>query len=388
MKQSKAEKPQKLSISLESFIENFKDQIPDQIEHKILFHLYEASGFQRHYDSSIFSIPVSLTQSHKLALANLIHQAKNKLNLIECIEKYCSLLLTHPNAEARKIPSLFMDLDKEFQSESFSSNLKATKSIFLNTLSLLEKRNRIELSKLKKADYSSSCFKILDSKKLAIVRGTKVKFFDSFQNQIDEVIFTKDTNIKTPRLKKGSDYQVVVTREGKAYSVSNQELINDSETEVLIGGFHYAPGGNASDARQGGDNKPQINPFSLWDVAWRPAACDPRGMTLIDGEFWCDIYPMTEDGKNSYGKKIRTNIDWWETNEHIANQGKRCPSEEQFQKLAFGTTENQSSGARIEKASLAEKFTSKWGVMMSTGCYYVWGNPFTIPDPSKEENPL
>jgi len=56
-----------------------------------------------------------------------------------------------------------------------------------------------------------------------------------------------------------------------------------------IGGFHYAPGGNAA-AQAGGDTTPAINEYSLWDLKWRPACPDPRGMALVASMFWCDIY--------------------------------------------------------------------------------------------------
>ena len=45
--------------------------------------------------------------------------------------------------------------------------------------------------------------------------------------------------------------------------------------DSVLGGFHYAPGGNAP-ARSGGDDVPAINPCSLWDVAFRPACADQR----------------------------------------------------------------------------------------------------------------
>ena len=33
-----------------------------------------------------------------------------------------------------------------------------------------------------------------------------------------------------------------------------------------------------------------INEFSIWDVKFRPSCEDPRGMALVSGQFWADIY--------------------------------------------------------------------------------------------------
>ena len=368
----------KTVFSLEVFIENFKDQTPDPVEHRLLYSLYESVGFHRTYTSKVFELPSS-GKVHKLAIANYLHQAKNKLDLLKCIEFYGSLMLTHSNDEVRKFPVLLMGSLEE-QAQDLFDAIQKCKDRLIAYVAALEVQDKLELRKLVKVDYNKACMQVVNDKEFAILAGTQVVFDDK------TVTFEKDTVVKIPRPKKGSDYQVVVTKSGKVVVNKDNDLASDTSDSLLIGGFHYAPGGNADDKRQGGDENPQINPCSIWDLAWRPMASDPRSMTLIENEFWCDIYPMTEDGKNTYGEKVRTNIDWWETNETIANQGKRCPSEEQFQKLAFGTTENKSSGNKIEKASLAAPFTSKWGVMMSTGCYYVWGNPFTIPEPTDDIN--
>jgi hypothetical protein len=65
-----------------------------------------------------------------------------------------------------------------------------------------------------------------------------------------------------------------------------------------IGGFHYAPGGNASFSLNAGDGgtTPQINEFSFHDLKWKPSVADPRGLTLVgDGSFWCGIYHLAGD---------------------------------------------------------------------------------------------
>jgi hypothetical protein len=212
---------------------------------------------------------------------------------------------------------------------------------------------------------------VTDLKKMFIKGGVKVDVNGT------EVSFDKDTAITFNKPKKGQDYQVVVHKNGKIEAVFSEDLVNDTDDSVLIGGFHFAPGSNGSDESKGGDTTPQVNPYSIWDLRFRPIAFDPRGMALVDNDFWCDIYLMTDKGSR-YGEPVKVNINWWDANAELHKLGKRCPSEKEFHQLAFGTTENKSSGTRIEKTGCVPEFTSKWGMMMSTGCYYVWGSPFMI----------
>lgn len=95
--------------------------------------------------------------------------------------------------------------------------------------------------------------------------------------------------VTMPALVAGTDYAVWVAQDGAVQASSNFVAAPGAGVWRLVGGFHYAPGGNAA-ARAGGDTVPAINEFSLWDAKWRPACADPRGMALVAGGFWADIY--------------------------------------------------------------------------------------------------
>lgn len=175
-----------------------------------------------------------------------------------------------------------------------------------------------------------------------------------------------------------------------------------------IGGFHYAPGGNAA-AQAGGDTTPVINPYSFWDLKFRPACPDPRGMTLVANSFWADIYFTGVDhlinGTSKYnvtiadgasppkiplqfgGNGITTYaaFNWWEAAEVMQAHGKRMPTYSEFSTLAFGTTEATSSGGSdvpttgvsgTGATNAWNKFTSRWGVIQATGCLWIRGANF------------
>ena len=168
-----------------------------------------------------------------------------------------------------------------------------------------------------------------------------------------------------------------------------------------LGGFHYAPGGNTAGE---GKTTAQINAFSCWDLKWKPTCLDPRGMTLIANKFWVDIYLLNrtaynassvpsslynvniadgetdststplvpaEFGGNGSTRYVKAN--WWNMAECLGSFGKRHPTNQEFSMLAYGTTEESSIGADPVTTGLSGgTYTSKWGVMQSTGCLWVW----------------
>ena len=178
----------------------------------------------------------------------------------------------------------------------------------------------------------------------------------------------------------------------------------------LIGGFHYAPGGNAA-AQAGGNTTAQINEYSFWDLKFRPSCDDPRGMTLVADHFWSDIYllntdpdtngtsandktiangnadyPIIPDAFGGDGTTTYGSFTWFEAQEILGAYGKRAPTYSEFMQLAYGTTEEQDRGNDPVTTGFAtsntatnngdEEFTSKWGVIQSTGVYYVWSRDF------------
>lgn len=119
---------------------------------------------------------------------------------------------------------------------------------------------------LVKADPASPCLKVLGRDVITIKAGT------SFNGHT----FANDTALEMPKLVAGRDYIILVDVTG----VDVQPLDGVPDGNRVLGGFHFAPGGNAT-ARAGGDNVPAINSYSLWDQSFRPSCPDPRGMTLV-----------------------------------------------------------------------------------------------------------
>jgi hypothetical protein len=163
-----------------------------------------------------------------------------------------------------------------------------------------------------------------------------------------------------------------------------------------IGGFHYAPGGNAT-SQSGGNTTPAINAYSFWDLKFKPSCPDPRGMTLVGGGYWVDIYLTGVDaitnGSSKYNvtiadgsspPKIPTmfggngsttygSLTWFETMELATAFGKRCMTQQEFMSAAYGTTDASSVGSDQGSTVLNAAYTSKWGMIQSTGVMWIWG---------------
>lgn len=151
-----------------------------------------------------------------------------------------------------------------------------------------------------------------------------------------------------------------------------------------VGGFHF-------------DLTSAINQYSIWDLRHRPVCQDPRGMVLVNGLFWVDMYLCNSNpvaygtsksgvavasgavlptraavfGGGSYG-----NMDWYTANEIAASNGKRLLSEAEFSVAAYGVTENQSLGgaaSTIPTTAYQAGYRSVWGCEQMTGHHSVWG---------------
>jgi len=199
----------------------------------------------------------------------------------------------------------------------------------------------------------------------------------------------------------GTDYAIYACTDGTIRSDSNFSAPTGYTTtnSRKIGGFHYAAGANAA-AQAGGNTIPTINSYSFWDLKFKPACNDPRGMTLVAGNFWADIYLTNTDPDTNGTSKYNVNIadgasppkvptkfggngittyttyTWWEANEVLAANGKRSASYQEYAALAFGTTEASAIGTDQVSTILNAVYTSKWGVMQSTGVMDVWGKDF------------
>ncbi len=244
---------------------------------------------------------------------------------------------------------------------------------------------------LLKLDPYSPAFSLLAGV-LTLKAGTKCLVNDRL------ISFPSGTTVQLPSLTAGTDYAIYATVNGTIVADANSSAPTGytAGTALKIGGFHYAPGGNAS-AQAGGDANPAINPYSIWDLKWRPSCLDPRGMTLVSGGFWADIYHLntTPDilGTSKYGAAIATgaalpkvaaafggdgvasypDMSWWTASELLAAFGKRLPTQQEFAALAYGVTEASSVGPQTLTSGLDAPRTSRWGVMQATGNIWVWG---------------
>jgi len=188
----------------------------------------------------------------------------------------------------------------------------------------------------------------------------------------------------------GCDYVVTIVR-GKAVA---QPMASASIPANAIGGFHFAPGGNAA-AEAGGDGVPAINPHSIWDRNFRPACKDPRGMTLVDvpgkGRIWCDIYLLGKDhleqGTSRFGVTIAdgtdrpqnpaggtfAKFDYAAACAVMKHHDKKLLGAEEFFTATIGVIEKTAATGEPKSTGLDAPRTSRWGVMQATGNMWVWG---------------
>jgi hypothetical protein len=253
-----------------------------------------------------------------------------------------------------------------------------------------------------KADPTTVAFTKTGNGTADINAGTKVAVGSAV------VTFSTATAITMPALAAGTDYAIWVKDDATIEATTNFTSAPGAGNWRKIGGFHYAPGGNAT-AQSGGNTTAQINEHSLWDLKFRPACPDPRGMTLIAGGFWADIYWLGVDhhvnGTSKYnvtiadgssppkkplafggnGSTTQADGNWWNLNEVLRSHGKRPPTYDEFAALAYGTTEATSSGGTdvpttgvngTGATSGWQVFTSKWGVIQASGCMWSWGAEF------------
>ena len=92
-------------------------------------------------------------------------------------------------------------------------------------------------------------------------------------------IIASGTSITMPALTAGTDYAIWCAPDG-TLEADASFTVAPTANGRLIGGFHYAPGGNAA-AQAGGNTTAQINEYSFWDLKFRPSGDDPRGLTLV-----------------------------------------------------------------------------------------------------------
>lgn len=246
-----------------------------------------------------------------------------------------------------------------------------------------------------KAAATEVAFVKTGSNTLSIKAGTSISVAGRMR------IFAAQTAVIVPALTSGTDYAIYVCADGTlradaSFTAPSGYTVENSRK---IGGFHYAPGGCAA-ARAGGNNTPQINEYSLWDIKFRPNCSDPRGMALVANAFWADIYLTGVDhyinGTSKYntvmadgssppkvpalfggnGITAYTTLTWWEAAEIAVSNGKRLPTYAEFAGLAFGSTEASSIGTDPVSTVWNAAYVSKWGCNQATGVLWQWGDEF------------
>jgi len=216
--------------------------------------------------------------------------------------------------------------------------------------------------------------------------------------EVDGAIKTiaSGASIAMPTLVAGTDYAIWAKTDGTLEATSNHTSPPTANARK-VGGFHYAAGGNAT-GTSGGDTTASINAYSFWDLKWRPACSDPRGMALVADGFWVDIYLANTDcdtnGTSKYnvtiadgssppkvptkfggnGSTTYGSLTWFESCELASAYGERLLTQREFMAMAYGTTEASSIGSDQGSTILNAAYTSKWGVMQSTGVMWIWGD--------------
>jgi len=175
----------------------------------------------------------------------------------------------------------------------------------------------------------------------------------------------------------------------------------------IVGGYHYIPSGRPTAFNNGSPTATaEILEYSIWDLTWRPVCPDPRGMTCVDGRFWCDLYFC---GSTSYANttfaavqssKIGLTIadnsspalipsfyggngstaytltggnnpgSWYNFAEVAHSFGKRFMFSWEFQAAAFGAPEAGSRGS--DPGTVIWERASKWGLAQATGTLNIW----------------
>lgn len=255
-----------------------------------------------------------------------------------------------------------------------------------------------------KADAGSPAFMLTGTNAISIYNGAHIQRSNGYVKT-----FVDNTPVEFEGdLVAGTDYAIYILNDGVVVASANFSAPAGYTTSDSrkIGGFHYAPGGNATGFNTGGNTTPQINPYSLWDLKFRPACNDPRGMALVAGSFWADIYltgtdidangssrngvtiadgatpPKVPtmfggDGSTTYGSFTQ-----FEATEALSSVGKQLLTYDEFMVAAFGSSEEISRGSNAITTGIStsntgssnsdESFTSIWGVMQSSGCMWVW----------------
>lgn len=268
---------------------------------------------------------------------------------------------------------------------------------FLTLVCALFSHSVLAVPILSKQDSFSPVFNKVGAS-IAIKAGTNVSFGDTTCS------YDSVTYAVMPPLLAGSNYRIAVKQD---CSLEAYTYLTDLPSGAkVIGGFHHLPGGQAANYDQGGSGAPTILEWSIWDLNFRPACRNPRGMTRVgNAGFWIDIYfagttyaidgvsrnndtiitganpPVRATDYGGNGVEKLTTFNWWDANEMVRQWGKRLPSYKEMVLAGFGTKEGQGRGLHPVKSGLDthnagsvpdSAFTSKWGLIQATGVLWIW----------------
>jgi len=244
-----------------------------------------------------------------------------------------------------------------------------------------------------KADPFSAVFSKTGAQSVSLKAGTTIEVAGITKS------YAVSTAVVMPALVGGTDYAIYACTDGTVRADASFTAPTGYTTanSRRIGGFHYGIGDRNVSAT------PNINAYSLWDLKWRPACPDPRGMVLVAGGFWCDIYLLGvnhhTDGTSKYGATIADgstppkvsplfggngttdygSLTWHEAAEVMASHGKALLSYGEFSAMAYGVSEGTSVGSDPVTTGRSANYTSKWGIEQATGCMWQWGSEFGGP---------
>ncbi len=240
-----------------------------------------------------------------------------------------------------------------------------------------------------KADPLTVCFTKTGAGAASIKAGTYVFVGSTL------VSFASATAITMPTLTSGTDYAIWVKDDGTLQATTSFTSTPGAGNWRKIGGFHYAPGGNAT-AQAGGNTTPQINEYTFYDPQWKPAILDPRGMSCINGAFWRDIYLLNTNpdvnGTSKYNQVIADgasppkipamvggngttdygSLTWFEASRIAGCYGKRLITLDEQIISSYGTTEASSIGTDQGSTVWNAAYVSKFGINQCSGVMWYW----------------
>ncbi|EOW9271469.1 TPA: hypothetical protein AB5C86_001932 [Vibrio cholerae] len=196
--------------------------------------------------------------------------------------------------------------------------------------------------------------------------------------------FSEGSVAATPAMSAGVDYAIYATADGLI--VSSNFTVPDgytAENSRRIGGFHYGDG--------------EIKERSFYDLHYRPACDDPRGMVRTFAGFWADIYLLntTPDllGTSAYGAQIAdgsstpkrpavwggdgaaqySSFTQYVATEVLAAYGKRLPNAHEFSVLAHGSVTGYAASGDPVTTKFDASARSLIGCEQVSGHMWQWG---------------